>query len=117
MDFQMKGQAEMANCYRVEVSGWDAAERFFVEKTMLHWGEHGSKDIRLRSSLREGCVVFVRALQRFSSTEAIPVAYRVAIVSEADGEGCTIVRLAQLYPRPSLREALELLTSPLGQPV
>jgi hypothetical protein len=117
MDFQMNGQAEMENCYRVEVSGWDASENFFVEKTMLHWGEHGDKDIRLRSSLREGCVVFVRALQRFSNTEAIPVAYQVARLSEPDGQGWTIVRLAHLYPRPSVRETPELSTRPLGQPV
>jgi hypothetical protein len=116
MDFQMNGHAEMENCYRVEVSGWDASEDFFVEKTMLHWGEHGDKDIRLRSSLREGCVVFVRVLQRFSNTDVISVAYQVARLSELDGEGCTIVRLAQLYPRRSLRQTLELSTRPVGQP-
>lgn len=116
MDFQMNGQAEMENYYRVEVSGWDASESFFVEKTTLHWGDEGDKDIRLRSSLREGCVVFVRVLQRFSNAEAIPMAYQVARQSEPDDQGCTIVRLAQLYPRPSCRQALELLTRPVGQP-
>lgn len=116
MDFQMNGQAETENCYRVEVSGWDASENFFVEKTTLHWGDDGDKDICLRSTLREGCVVFVRVLQRFSNAEAIPVAYQVTRRSEPDDEGCTILRLAQLSPRPSLRHAPELLTRPVGQP-
>ena len=116
MDIQMNDQAEMENCYRVEVSGWDASENFFVEKTMLHWGDHGDKDIRLRSSLHEGCVVFVRVLQRFSIAEAIPVAYRVATVTEPDGEGRTIVRLAQLYPRPIARETPKIPTSPAALP-
>ena len=116
MEMHMNDPAEMENNYRVEVSGWDASENFFVEKTLLHWGEHGDKDIRLRSSLREGCVVFVRVLQRFSNTEAIPVAYQVANVSGPDGEGCTMVRLAQLYPRPSLRQTAENLVRPVTQP-
>jgi len=114
MDIQMNDQAEMENSYRVEVSGWDASEKFFVEKTMLHWGGHEDKDIRLRSSLREGCVVFVRVLQCFSNTDAIPVAYQVARLSEPDRQGCTVVRLAQLYPRPGLRQTEEDSTRPVA---
>ncbi len=113
----MKDPTEMENYYRVEVSGWDASENFFVEKAVLHWGEHGDKDLRLRSSLREGCVVFVRVLQRFSNTEAIPVAYQVAKLSGPDDEGCTVVRLAQLYPRPSLRQTAENSRRRVAQPV
>jgi len=116
MNIQISDPVEMENSYRVEVSGWDESENFFVEKTMLHWGDDGDKDIRLRSSLREGCVVFVRVLQRFPNAEAIPVAYQVARMSGPDDEGYTILRLAQLSPRPSLRQTLKLLTRPVGQP-
>jgi len=117
MYMHMSDPTQTENNYSVEVSGWDESENFFVEKTVLHWGEQGDKDIRLRAPLREGCVVFVRVLQRFSNTEAIPVAYRVAKLSEPDEKGCTVVRLAQLYPRPSRRQTEEDSHRSVGLPV
>lgn len=76
MDFQSGSEMENTNSYRVEVSGWDASEKFFVEKTALTWGGDEKKEINLRSSLREGSVVFVHLLQAFaegpSHTDFLP---------------------------------------------
>jgi hypothetical protein len=37
--------AHGVNSYRLEVSGWDAKENFFVEKTSLDWREHEGKTV------------------------------------------------------------------------
>ena len=63
----MEFKVGQARSYRVEVSGWDSSENFFVEKTMLDWGHDEKKEVRLRSVLREGSVVFVRLLQSLAS--------------------------------------------------
>lgn len=85
------------NNYRVEVSGWDARELFFVEKATLQWTDAGEKSVSLMSRLREGCVVFVRLIHAFAECAHFPVAYRVVSVSnDADGRGCA--RLVQLHP-------------------
>jgi hypothetical protein len=103
MDFQPGYEIENANGYRVEVSGWDASEKFFVEKTTLTWGSDEKKEITLRSSLREGSVVFVRLLQAFAKGHHIPIPYQAASVTE-DAVGRTLVRLARLRPRVPFKE-------------
>lgn len=85
--------------YRVEVSGWDASENFFVEKTMLNWRNDARKQVSLRNSLREGSIVFIRLNQ--SATEQIfPIAYRAEKISPRDARGFSHVSLVQLRPRP-----------------
>lgn len=74
MDFHL----ELPASYRVEVSGWDASENFFVEKTGLEWNREEKKEIVLRSFLLEGCVVFVSLLQ--SSGRQIPMLSRSRIM-------------------------------------
>jgi len=105
----MLNDVEIANGYRVEVSGWDTAENFFVEKTMLCWSRDTTREVSLRSPVREGCVVFVRLLQRSVNSDTIPVAYRVAKLASKGGNGCSIARLVQLYPRMAVRHAGESL--------
>ena len=109
MDSPRLNDVEIANGYRVEVSGWDAAENFFVEKTMLCWSRDTTREVSLRSPVREGCIVFVRLLQRSVHSDTIPVAYRVAELAAKDGNGCAIARLVQLYPRVGIRHAGECL--------
>ena len=70
----MNFTTDQPNSYRVEVSGWDASENFFVEKTMLNWGRDEKKELQLRSAIREGSVVFVRLLQPLASGNNFPVA-------------------------------------------
>jgi len=48
---------------RVEVSGWDARENFFVEKTSLDGREQSGKTVALRATLRLDSELFVRLLR------------------------------------------------------
>ena len=85
--------------YRVEVSGWDASENFFVEKATLEWRGGEQKEITLPVRLREGCVLFVRLLQPTTSGVNVPIAYQAAKVTNDDSKGVFRVCLAQLRPR------------------
>jgi hypothetical protein len=95
----MQTSIEGPNNYRVEVSGWDARELFFVEKTLFRWTDSGEKTVGLMSRLREGCVVFVRLIHAFAENANFPVAYRVQSIVAGDGDGRGCVRLVQLHPR------------------
>jgi hypothetical protein len=105
----MEFQNNQNSSYRVEVSGWDARENFFVEKAMLEWTMQEKKEISLRAALRQGCVVFVRLLQPLANGNNFPVAYQAVKVSAKDQSGNTRVRLAQLRPRASFRETVRFL--------
>ncbi len=106
MDFQM----DLQDSYRVEVSGWDALENFFVEKTVLSWSCEEKKEVSLRAPIREGCVVFVRLLQPVANGNNFPLAYQAVKVMPRDSTGARRVRLAQLRPRTSYRETTLLLS-------
>jgi hypothetical protein len=109
MDFHR----EVAPNYRVEVSGWDASEDFFVEKTGLEWNREEKKEIVLRSLLREGSVVFVRLLQSLgtTNTNAFPIAYHAVKVLPKDSSGQSRVFLEQLRPRETFKEASAIIAS------
>lgn len=102
---QLAQVIEAAN-YRVEVSGWDASESFFIEKTMLYWNR-SSQEISLRSRLREGAVVFVRLLQPFESEENFPVAYVVARNLPVEIDGRSTVAISRRHPEPPYRRSVE----------
>ncbi|HUO34119.1 MAG TPA: hypothetical protein VMU43_03930 [Candidatus Acidoferrum sp.] len=85
--------------YTVEISGWDKSENFFVERTLLEWGCDRQHEIRLRSPLRVGSVVFVRLVQDMLENVAFPIAYHAATVGEKDEGGYTHVKLEQMHGR------------------
>jgi hypothetical protein len=62
--------------YRVEVSGWDADECFFVEKSRLVWTESAGKRVALHALVRIGSVLFVRLIQPMGAGSSFPVPYR-----------------------------------------
>jgi hypothetical protein len=95
------------NNYPVEVSGWDSAENFFVEKTMLHWDEAEGKTVLLRSRLHEGTVVFLRLSQPTTTANNFPIAYQVRRIDAPDNRGLARVFLVQLRPRREAEEALD----------
>jgi len=105
----MEFRSEENRSYRVEVSGWDSGENFFVEKTMLEWIPEEKQEVSLRASLRQGCVVFVRLLQPLANSNNFPVAYQAVRVAAKDPGGNARVRLAQLRPCASFRETIRLL--------
>jgi hypothetical protein len=95
---------DVENSYRVEISGWDAGENFFVEKTVLDWPSDEIKQVLLRSPLREGSVIFMRLLQPLNDGHNFPLAYQAVQVAPRDLHGQVRVRLAQLHPRATHRE-------------
>jgi hypothetical protein len=109
----MEFRADGSNSYRVEVSGWDASESFFVEKTMLNWGRDEKKEVHLRSVLREGSFVFVRLLQPITNGNNFPVAYQAQRIGPRDPEGHSRVHLAQLRPRPLYKQSPERMVEPV----
>lgn len=100
---------DQSNSYRVEVSGWDASENFFVEKTMLNWGRNERKEIQLRSVLREGSIVFVRLLQPIAGGNNFPIAYQAQRIDPRNPDGHARIHLAQLRPRPPYKDSVEIL--------
>lgn len=95
----MDSPNEVQDSYRVEVSGWDISENFFVEKTLLDWRGEEQKEIRLRTPVRKGCVLFVRLMQPTSLISNMPIAYQVMELLEAKSERRFRVSLAKLRPR------------------
>ena len=83
--------------YRVEVSGWDIAERFFVEKTDLEWGAGKDKRVCLKHSLRARAIIFVRLLQVTLAQPPSPVAYETSALP-AEVDGLKRFQLVQLLP-------------------
>ena len=87
-----------ANTYRVEVSGWDQNQAFFVEKSKLQSREASGTYIELISAIPDGAVVFLRALPSLSVHRSDPVGYRTEFV-ETTPEGRHQFRLHAVYPR------------------
>jgi len=97
------------NKYGVEVSGWDAKECFFVERATLDWGDGSRKYIEMQSHVREGCVVFVRLIQRLTGADNFPVPYRAVRIAGEAKDGKDRVSVEQMRPH------LENDTSSSGQ--
>jgi hypothetical protein len=94
----MTPQVMVPTSYRVETSGWDVDENFFVEKTDLEWTEE-EKTIHLQRPVRKGTVVFVRLMGIDVPENAFPVAYQAAAVTYRTHERCYDVSLMQMLPR------------------
>lgn len=92
----------VARLYKVEVSGWDRMEEFFVEKCDLEWGEESEKHVVLKTALGKNAVLLVRLLQPGEADRSHPVVY------EAEFVGRTKIGLHQFRLNvaiPRLREA------------
>ncbi len=92
--------------YRVEVSGWDAKENFFVEKTTLEWKPEDKKSMLLRADIRPGCIVFVRLLQPLATATSFPIAYEalMGVQKKICASGAARVSLERLRPRATYKE-------------
>lgn len=100
-----------SSSHRVEVSGWDATQTFFLEKASLHWNAAG-QEIALRARLREGTVIFVRLLQPFESEENFPVPYVVSKNLPIEMDSRLTVSVTRLHPTPSYRQSIVLMPAP-----
>lgn len=74
-------ETEQTSC-RVEISGWDAAENFFVEKTVLRRCDDGSQKALLHTLLRVGALGFARLTDEPTPDRAVPITYQVATIKE-----------------------------------
>ena len=92
--------------YRVEVSGWDLEEQFFVERAALEWSEGEQKRVFIHRHARPGGLLFVRLLEHSSPSTSFPVAYRVREVHERDRGTAYEVMLRQIWPAPEGRDAV-----------
>ena len=98
---------------RVEVSGWDAKEYFFVEKTRFDLQGESWNEITLRSSLRESSVVFVRVLEPLVTGTNSPIAYQAMNIIGRAKDGRARICLERLRPR-ALRDYTDLSLHPAG---
>jgi hypothetical protein len=85
-------------CYRIEISGWDLDENFFVEKADLEWSE-GEKKVRLQHALRKGALVFVQLLGESKQASAFPLAYEIVDVTYQQQTRAYETLLSQMHPR------------------
>ncbi len=87
--------------YRVEVSGWDDNQAFFVENSELEWAEDSGKQVTLNRGLSEGAVIFLRLLQPISpicNDRSHPVACQAELVAR-NPEGQRQFRLRPVTSR------------------
>lgn len=83
----------------VEVSGWDADGRFFVEHAALDSPESGQKTLLLRHTVHTRSLVFVRALYTDAFTEPHPQAHQVDRMEGSERSGYHRLHLADFPPR------------------
>jgi hypothetical protein len=91
--------------YRVEVSGWDKSQTFFVEKSELEWNEEAGKHITLSCAVPDGSVVFLRLIQPLSADRSQSVPYETEFVS-ATADGHNLIRLNPVNARAATRSSV-----------
>lgn len=84
--------------YLVEISGWDSAEDFFVEKCELEWNEQSGKQVALKRALNDSAVLLVRLLQAGEADRSHAVVYEAARVGQTES-GLHQFRLGRVVPR------------------
>lgn len=95
----MDADEKEGGSYRVEVSGWDLGENFFVEKTLLNWDNDGRKEVILRTPLQEGALVFVRLVSETMGNRTIPMTYQVHKIRKNGSDQGREVELERLHPK------------------
>jgi hypothetical protein len=88
--------------YRVEVSGWDAAESFFVEKATLGFSDEGERVIYLRHPVSSGSMLFLRLIDARVGYPSFPIAYKVKdVLANAHDEMSRVYLLKLEHRRPN----------------
>ncbi len=88
----------VTSLYRVEVSGWDKSQIFFVEKSELEWSEESGKHVTLNSAVADGSVVFLRLIQPLTTDRSQSVPYETEFLSVTP-DGQNQFRLHPVSPR------------------
>jgi hypothetical protein len=95
--YELDHRATGVGTHRVEVSGWDISQSFFVEKPELEWNEVNGKQITLRRVLRKKTMLFARLLQSTAPDRSSPVAYWAEHIATTP-QGFHQFRLNQVFP-------------------
>ena len=92
--------ADQDSAMRVEISGWDLSEQFFVERGILRSEEEvEQKKLTIHRQVRVGGLVFLRLLDNTQPGMAFPVAYRVRELRPEESPGAFEIYLRQMWPR------------------
>jgi hypothetical protein len=83
----------------VEVSGWDAEGRFFVEQTALDSTEPGQKTLLLRHAVNTRSFVFIRARYADSFAKSHPEVHHVERLESSERCGYHKLHLTDFPPR------------------
>lgn len=85
---------------RVEVSGWDKNNGFFVERSDLEWTEEPHKEVALGRAVSDGAIIFLRPVQTITSRRTRAVPYETEFVRRTPGGRYQFrLRPAPGYPR------------------
>jgi hypothetical protein len=103
---QLSAPQPITDSYPVEVSGWDSAQSFFVEKSELEWSGETGKHLTLTRLLSPGSMIFLRLLQPISPERSLPVAYHAQHV-RVTPEGLQQFRLSQIQPNSGAKDKSE----------
>ncbi len=93
----LSARYRITSLYRVEISGWDKDQTFFVEKSELEWSEDSGKQVTLSHAIPDGAVVFLRLVFCLSTERSHPMAYETEFV-EMTPEGRYEFRLHPVDP-------------------
>ena len=81
----MQAQTQGAE-YKIEISGWDFENKFFVENTALQWNEQAKKAV-LHRRVAPGSMIFVRLAGALDARTTSPVPYEaVSVNGRSDAE-------------------------------
>jgi hypothetical protein len=84
---------------RVEISGWDSSENFFVESVWMEADGDGRAVVTLRSAPQLGSLVFLRHFSPSgASSRTLTLPWRVLEVQPSSLAGYYTVRIAQQVP-------------------
>jgi len=84
--------------YRIETSGWDQSNEFFVEECIMDWSESSAKKVTLKRQIEEGATLFVRLISPSAGGESFPVVYRAKNVGPARADGSREVEIEETRP-------------------
>lgn len=101
---------------RVEISGWDTDENFFVERAAIQNAAEGRQRVALRVRLRIGSLVFLRLPEDLSLDRSVPVAYQVVKLAANTIRRQREVELILLHPREKAQNAIQERSVPASLP-
>lgn len=84
--------------YAVEVSGWDCAQNFFVERCDLVWNEDTGRHVVFQQNLRDSAVLIVRLLETDKAGRSHAIVYEAQLMGRTPS-GHRQFRLTTVVPR------------------